>query len=153
MKNWAGEILDTFAEYTDKLNFKGVIICTVKSVNPFIFTYKGIDIGTKLEDTIYVHPLLTASLIGFDKEIVKQAQNFKNTTAYNSPNFTGLIEGSLPEFLINFYEFYKNWQSIYILNPNDLIAVYELGNNCYLVLCKVAIDILKEETEGDGNEL
>ena len=153
MKNWAGEILDTFAEYTDKLNFKGVIICTVKSVNPFIFTYKGIDIGTKLEDTIYVHPLLTASLIGFDKEIVKQEKKYKNTTAYNSPNFTGLIEGSLPEFLINFYEFYKNWQSIYILNPNDLIAVYELGNNCYLVLCKVAIDILKEETEGDGNEL
>ena len=153
MKNWAGEILDTFAEYTDKLNFKGVKICTVKSVNPFIFTYNGIDIGTKLEDTVYIHPLLTSPLIELDKETIKESQNFKNTTAYNSPNFTGIIEGSLPDFLIDFYEFYKNWQSTYILNPNDLIAVYELGNNCYLVLCKVAIDILKEETDGDTDEL
>lgn len=144
MQNWAGEILDTFGEYSDKLNFKGVKICTVKSINPFIFVYENIEIGTKLEDKIYIHPLLTSSLIQLDKETIKEEQNFVNTTAYNSPQFTGAIEGSLPDFLTAFYEFYKNWQSVYILNPNDLIAVYELGNNCYLVLCKVAIDILKE---------
>ena len=153
MKNWAGEILDTFEEYIDRLNFRGVKICTVKSINPFVFTYNGIEIGTKLNDTVYIHPLLTSPLIELDTETIKQSQNFTNTTAYNSPNFTGIIEGSIPDFLKSFYEFFKNWQSIYILNPNDLIAVYELGNNQYLVLSKVAKDILqKEETEGE-NEL
>ena len=154
MKNWAGDILDVFSEYESKLNFRGIKICTVKSINPFIFTYKGVEIGTKLNDTVYIHPLLTSALIEQDKETIKENQNFKNTTAYNSPNFTGVIEGTIPNFLIEFYEFYKNWQSTYILNPNDLIAVYELGNNQYLVLSKVAIDILKEEEETEcENEL
>lgn len=157
MKTWAGEILDVFSSYANKLDFRGMKICTVKSTNPFIFAYNNIDIGTKLGDTVYIHPLLTSSLINLDKETIKEKQNFTNTTAYNSPNFIGVIDGTLPVFLIDFYEFYKNWQSIYIINPNDLLAVYELGNNCYLVLCKVAKDILKQETtekETEGeNEL
>ncbi len=152
MKNWAGEILDTLSDYADKLNFRGIKICTVISTNPLIFEYNGVEIGTKYEDTVYIHPLLTSPLIELDVETLKEPQQFTNTTAYNSPNFTGVIEGTLPDFLVNFYEFYKNWQSVYILNPNDLIAVYELGNSCYLVLSKVAIDVLKQDESQQETE-
>ena len=71
MKNWAGDILDVFSEYESKLNFRGIKICTVKSINPFIFTYKGVEIGTKLNDTVYIHPLFTSALIEQDKETIK----------------------------------------------------------------------------------
>ena len=83
-------------------------------------------------------------------------QNFKNSTAYNSPEFQAAIEGSVPDFLKEFYLFYKNWQQTYLLSAGDLIAVYELEEG-YLILQKVisykAADYEQDNEREENNEL
>lgn len=151
MNNWANDVLDTVLTSSDNKNFKGLKICTVKSLNPFIFTYNGVDLGTQEGDTVYIHPLALAPLINEDENLLLEIQNFESSTAYNSPSFTAKITGTIPDFIKNFYLFYKNWCSIYALNVGDSIAVYELFDNSFLVLQKVALDIIQEK-EGE-NEL
>lgn len=153
MTNWAKDILSTIEEVIDRKNFRGLKICKVKTANPLVFTYDGTDIGTSLGDKVYVHPLFTADLIELDIESINEAQTFDSTTAYNSPSFTGVISGTLPNFLRDFYLFYKNWQSVYNLNPGDSIVVWETGDGVYTVLQKVTEYVVPNEGKEEDNEL
>ncbi|MCD8024520.1 MAG: hypothetical protein LUE64_03200 [Candidatus Gastranaerophilales bacterium] len=144
-KIWAGEILDILDKNSDKRNVRGYKICTVKSVSPFVFTYNDIDIGTQEGDVIYIHPLFISSAISQDENTLLDAQAFTSSTAYNSPSFSAVIEGTMPAFLKEFYLFYKEWQSVFLLSVGDLIAVYELGRGKYLVLQKVIKDVEEDE--------
>lgn len=152
MKYWADEILDTVERSIKNKNYRGMKICTIKTVNPLVFTYKGVDIGTKENDVVYVHPLMTSNLIEQDENLLSNIQNFNNSTAYNSPEFQAVIQGTLPDFLKEFYLFYKNWQSVYLLQAGDLVAVFELEDDSYLILQKVGKDILKEDTGGNTDK-
>lgn len=149
MYTWASDILDTIENMSSLAKIRGLKICTVKSVNPFIFIAEGVELGTTFGDTVYVHPLFLADLINFDENTLSEIQNFKSTTAYESPNFTGMIEGTIPEFIKNFYLFYKEKEKIYRLKAGDLIAMYELGENSYLILQKVLLDTLREDEEDE----
>lgn len=152
MNNWAGDILNTIEDAIKAKNYRGLKICTVKTVQPLVFTCEGIEIGTSKGDSVYVHPLFVSPLIAQDEALLGDSQMFKSTTAYNSPEFEGIMEGSIPDFLKEFYLFYKNWQSVYLLNEGDLIAVFEFGDADYLILQKLAKDELKEEIETDKKE-
>ncbi len=149
MKNWAGDILDVINNSFDLINFKGLKICEVKTVSPLVFTYDGVDIGSCFNDTVYIHPLMTYSLIELDENSLSSIQGFENSTAYNSPTFEASISGSIPDFIKNFYTFFKKWQSVYNLSEGDLIAVWELEDNGFLVLNKIALDIYEENKEDE----
>lgn len=143
MKYWAGDIIQSIEDSYKKRNYKGLIICSVKSVNPFVFTYRGVDIGTSNGDIVFVHPLMVGTLIDQNENELLTIQSFIESSAYKSPQFVAKIEGSIPNFIKDFYLFYKNWQSNYLLNIGDLIAVYELEDNSYLVLQKIDKDTIR----------
>ena len=147
MKYWASNIINSLEDAVDNKNLNGFKVCTVKTIKPLVLTYNGVDIGTTEGDTVFVHPLMVQDLINQETEGLFNIQNFKNSTAYNSPQFQASIEGELPNFIKEFYLFYKKWQGIYLLNVGDLVAVYELGDNNYLILQKVSQYIYDENNE------
>lgn len=151
MEGWASDIINSIENAIENKNIYGFKICTVKSISPLIFTYEGVDIGAKEGDTVYVHPLMVGEEIDLEENRLLEIQNFLQSTAYKSPEFQASIEGSIPDFIKDFYNFYKKWQKTYLLNVGDLIAVYELGGNSYLILQKVLIDNeISNFTEGEA---
>lgn len=142
MKYWAGDIIQSIEESYKKKNYKGLIICSVKSIHPFVFTYKGVDVGASNGDIVFVHPLMIGTLINQNENGLSTIQSFMESSAYKSPQFVAKIEGTIPDFIKDFYLFYKDWQSNYLLKEGDLIAVYELEDS-YLVLQKVNKDTLR----------
>jgi len=150
MRGWAADIINFIENAAENKNINGFKLCSVKSIKPFIFTYNGVDLGEQLGDTVFVHPLMVSEKINLDKEDLYKIQDFQNSTAYKSPEFKASIKGSLPDFIKDFYLFYEKWQSTYLLNVGDLVAVYELGNNNYVVLQKVAKYLSKENAQHEG---
>ncbi len=121
-----------------------VALCQVKSINPFVFDYRGIEISLANGDNIYVDPLLLQANINLDLASMDSAQNLQNMSpqpwiANNSPNanFTAEISGTQKQFLTDFYNFFKTWQGTYILTVGDYVTVQKLGFNTYLVIRKV----------------
>lgn len=121
-----------------------VALCQVKSINPFVFDYRGIEISLANGDNIYVDPLLLQANINLDLASMDSAQNLQNMSpqpwiANNSPNanFTAEISGTQKQFLTDFYNFFKTWQGTYILSVGDYVTVQKLGFNTYLVIRKV----------------
>lgn len=121
-----------------------VALCQVKSINPFVFDYRGIEISLANGDNIYVDPLLLQANINLDLASMDSAQNLQSMSpqpwiANNSPNanFTAEISGTQKQFLTDFYNFFKTWQGTYILSVGDYVTVQKLGFNTYLVIRKV----------------
>ena len=138
-------VYDAFENMLQNNNFKGMKICSVKQINPLILQYENTDIGTSEGDVIYIHPLFNKENIGLDENVLLSLQNFTSSTAYNSPSFQAKLEGSIVDFISDFYEFYKNRNALYILAPNDYVAVWEMQDNTFLILQKV----IKDTVEGD----
>ena len=149
---WAADILDGIEYAIDRKNYKGIKIFTVKSLQPLIFAYEGVDGGTIEGDLIYINPLLTHPLIDIDEKTLLELQTFNSSTAYNSPTFQATIEGSVINYIKDFYSFYQNWQSVYRLNVGDLVVAYEIKDNSFLILQKVHKDFIQEETKEDKGE-
>lgn len=121
-----------------------VALCQVKSINPFVFDYRGIEISLANGDNIYVDPLMLQANINLDLASMDSAQNLQSMSpqpwiANNSPNanFTAEISGTQKQFLTDFYNFFKTWQGTYILSVGDYVTVQKLGFNTYLVIRKV----------------
>ena len=121
-----------------------VALCQVKSINPFVFDYRGIEISLANGDNIYVDPLMLQANINLDLASMDSAQNLQSMSpqpwiANNSPNanFTAEISGTQKQFLTVFYNFFKTWQGTYILSVGDYVTVQKLGFNTYLVIRKV----------------
>ena len=129
-----------------------VALCQVKSINPFVFDYRGIEVSLANGDNIYADPLLLQANISLDLASMDSAQNLQSMSpqpwiANNSPNanFTAEISGTQKQFLTDFYNFFKVWQGTYILNVGDYVTVQKLGFNTYLVIRKV----IKLEVENE----
>ena len=54
---------------------------------------------------------------------------------------------------VDYYEFYKNNNAIYILSEGDSVAVYELEGNSFLILQKVIKEIIEQNNGDENNEL
>lgn len=147
LKPWAANIYDAFENMLQNNNFKGMKICSVKQINPLILQYENTDIGTSEGDVIYIHPLFNKENIGLDENVLLSLQNFTSSTAYNSPSFQAKLEGSIVDFISDFYEFYKNRNALYILAPNDYVAVWEMQDNTFLILQKVIKDTVEDDTQ------
>lgn len=121
-----------------------VALCQVKNIDPFVFDYKGIEISIANGDNIYIDPLMLQANINLDLASMDSAQNIASMSpapwiANNSPNsdYTAEISGTQKQFLTDFYNFFKNWQAVYILAVGDYVTVQRLGFNSYLVIRKV----------------
>lgn len=116
-----------------------VALCQVKSISPFAFDYKGIEISFANGDNIYIDPLMLQANINLDIASMDSAQNINPALwkADNTPTPTVEISGTQKQFLTDFYNFYKTWQNTYILAVGDYVTVQKLGFNSYLVIRKV----------------
>ncbi|MBS4760941.1 MAG: hypothetical protein KHX03_09620 [Clostridium sp.] len=115
-----------------------VALCQVKSLKPFVFDYKGIEISIANGDNIYIDPLILQANINLDVAGMDSAQNINPALwkADNTPTGTVEISGSQKQFLTDFYNFFKSWQGTYILSVGDYVTVQRLGFNTYLVIRK-----------------
>lgn len=114
-----------------------VMVGQIITLIPFVISFQGVDIGASYGDTIYINPLLLDENINLDLSSMDSAQNFNNSTAYQSPNFTAEVSGTQKQFLADFYNWTKAFHDRFILHEGDYAAVQKLGNNTYLVLEKV----------------
>lgn len=121
-----------------------VALCQIKSIAPFVFDYKGIEISLANGDNIYCDPLMLQANINLDLASMDNPQNVQSMSpqawiADNSPNadYTAVISGTQKQFLTDFYNFFKTWQGTYILAVGDYVTVQKLGFNTYLVIRKV----------------
>jgi hypothetical protein len=144
MMSSAGKFWKQVQKQSKAQNPDVVALCQVKSINPFVFDYRGIEISLANGDNIYVDPLLLQANINLDLASMDSAQNLQNMSpqpwiANNSPNanFTAEISGTQKQFLTDFYNFFKTWQGTYILTVGDYVTVQKLGFNTYLVIRKV----------------
>ena len=74
--------------------------------------------------------------------------------AQGSPNadYTAIISGTIPDFIKEFYNYFKQWHNRFILHVGDLVAVQKIGENKIIVLSKISM-VVKTEGEGtNGNE-
>ena len=109
----------------------------VESLQPFSINYNGISLSVANGDTIFVNNLMLDDNINLDVSSMDSAQNFSNSTAYQSPSFTAKVSGTQKQFLTDFYTWSKSVHDRFILHIGDYIAVQKLGNNTYIVLDKL----------------
>lgn len=136
----AGKFWQEVQKKSKAVNPPMVAVCQVKSVTPFVFDYKGVEISLANGDSIYVDPLILEANIALDVASMDSAQNINPPLwkADNTPTSTVEISGTQKQFLTDFYNFFKIWQGTYIISIGDYIAVQRLGNNSYIVIRKVA---------------
>lgn len=118
-------------------NFAPVSVGEVKSLKPFSIFYNGLELSYANGDTIFVNHLMLDDNINLDLSSMDSAQNFSNTTAYQSPSFTGEVSGTQKQFVTDFYMWSKSVHDRFILHIGDYVAVQKLGNNTYIVLDKL----------------
>lgn len=135
----AGKFWKQIQKQSKAQNPDMVALCQVKSVTPFVFDYKGIEISFANGDNIYIDPLMLQANINLDIASMNSAQNINPALwkADNTPTPTVEISGTQKQFLTDFYNFYKTWQNTYILAIGDYVTVQKLGFNTYLVIRKV----------------
>lgn len=135
----AGKFWKQIQKQSKAQNPDMVALCQVKSVTPFVFDYKGIEISFANGDNIYIDPLMLQANINLDIASMNSAQNINPALwkADNTPTPTVEISGTQKQFLTDFYNFYKTWQNTYILAVGDYVTVQKLGFNTYLVIRKV----------------
>lgn len=114
-----------------------VMVGEVVTLKPFVILFQGVEIGDSYGDTIYANNLLLDENINLDIASMDSAQNFTNSTAYQSPSFTAEVSGTQKQFLTDFYNWTKAIHERFILHEGDNIAIQRLGNNTYLILEKV----------------
>lgn len=150
----AGKFWQQVQKQSKAQNPDVVALCQVKSISPFVFDYRGIEVSLANGDNIYADPLLLQSNINLDLASMDSAQNLQSMNpqpwiANNNPNanFTAEISGTQKQFLTDFYNFFKTWQGTYILAVGDYVTVQKLGFNTYLVIRKVT-----KLTEGENEQ-
>ena len=118
-------------------NQSPVMIGQIKSLTPFLINFQGVEIGTPYGDSIFINNLLLDENINLDLSTMDSAQNFTNSTAYQSPSFTADVSGTQKQFLTDFYNWTKSIHNRFILHVEDYVSIQKLGNNTYIILGKV----------------
>lgn len=125
----------------------------VRSLKPLTVRFREIDFSIE-NDTLYCNELLLDENINLDVDgAMAGVQNLQSVTpnpwiALNTPNadFTANISGTIPDFIKQFYEYFKQWHNRFILHVGDLVAVQKIGENKIIVLSKITMVVqVKEE--------
>ena len=70
----AGKFWKQVQKQSKAQNPEMVALCQVKSINPFVFDYRGIEVSLANGDNIYADPLLLQANISFDLASIDSAQ-------------------------------------------------------------------------------
>jgi len=132
-----GKYIEIIRNQAQKVQQSPVQIGQISTLKPLSIQYQGLELSLANGDTIYINNLLLDENINLDLASMDNAQNFDNTTAYQSPNFTAEVSGTQKQFLTDFYNWTKSVHDRFILHIGDYVAVQRLGNNTYLILEKV----------------
>lgn len=131
----------------------------VRSLNPLTVRFREIDFSVE-NDTLYCNELLLDENINLDVDgAMAGQQNIQGMApqpwiAQGSPNadYIATISGTIPDFIKEFYNYFKQWHNRFILHVGDLVAVQKIGENKIIVLSKISM-VVKTEGEGtNGNE-
>lgn len=132
----AEKIIKLMREQGAVFNSPSVEIAEVTSISPFKIKLNDVELTSDF-DIFYLNNLTLDNNINLNLSSLGNSQSFTDSTAYNSPSFSAKISGSIPQFITDFYNFFKNYHNRYILHIGDLVGVQRLGNNAYIILQKV----------------
>lgn len=132
-----------------------VNIGVVTSLKPLTVKYKDVDFSTA-DDTLYCSELLLQENINLDIDgALSGTQNIKGMTppplispTSSNADYTAQITGTIPDFIKQFYTWFKTWHDKFILHKGDLVAIQKVGENKIIVLNKVSFTVYKGEENG-----
>ena len=121
-----------------------VRMAIVTKLKPFTLIYNEVEFSAD-RDYIYMNNLLLDENINLDvDDAMAGIQTLKGVNpqpwiSLNTPNadFTTQIEGTIPDFIKSFYNYFKAWHNRYILHVGDMVAIQKIGENKIIVLCKL----------------
>lgn len=139
-----GEFWKKVKEISKSVNTPPVQVGWIKSLEPFVVQYQGLELSKENGDTIYINHLMLDSNIELDLMSMEQPQNLNTVTppplikgAIENLDYTSIISGTQKQFLTDLYTWIKSVHQRYILSVGDFVAIQRLGNNTYLILEKV----------------
>lgn len=138
-----------FAEMIKRINSQNkeanVRLATVTNLKPFTIVYNGVPFSVD-KDIIFVNGLMLDENINLPvDDAMAGTQTFDqfnpppliSTAPQTSSTYTGTISGTIPDFIKEFYNYFKAWHNRYILHVGDIVAVQKIGKNKFIVLQKV----------------
>lgn len=134
-----GEFWKKVKQISKSVNTPPVQVGWIKSLEPFVVQYQGLELSKDNGDTIYINHLMLDANIELDLTSMDEAQNINPALwqADNSPTASVEISGTQKQFLTDLYSWIKSVHQRYILSVGDFVAIQRLGNNTYLILEKV----------------
>ncbi len=148
-KDWGDVLFETIgAQIREQMARQGYVnVGVVKSLTPLTVTYLKVDFSTA-NDTLYCNSLLLDENINLDVDAaMAAAQNITemtpppviNLNPQTSSDYTAKISGTIPDFIKDFYNYFKAWHNRFILHVGDLVAVQKVGENKILVVSKISL--------------
>ena len=148
-KDWGDVLFQTIgAQIREQMARQGYVnVGVVKSLSPLTVTYLKVDFSTA-NDTLYCNSLLLDENINLDVDgAMSGTQQIKemtpppviNLNPQTSSEYTAKIYGTIPDFIKDFYNYFKAWHNRFILHVGDLVAVQKVGENKILVVSKISL--------------
>ena len=122
-----------------------VNVGVVKSLNPLTVTYLKVDFSTA-NDTLYCSDLLLDENINLDVDTAMLGiQQITEMTPpplisldpKTSDKYTARISGTIPDFIKQFYNYFKAWHDRFILHVGDFVAIQKVGETKILIISKL----------------
>jgi len=146
-EDWSDTLYKTIgAQIRQQMARQGYVnVGVVKSLQPLTVTYLKVDFSTA-DDTLYCNSLLLDENINLDVDTaIAGTQNITNMTPpplislqpQSSSEYTAKISGTIPNFIKDFYNYFKSWHNRFILHVGDFVAVQKVGENKILIVSKI----------------
>lgn len=120
-----GEFWKTVRKQAKSVNPNPVQVGWIKSLEPLIVQYQGLELSTVNGDTLYINNLLLDAPIEFTP-----AEAITCSHGTITENHTNIINDELEAWIMAIHK-------RFILSIGDYVAVQRLGNNTYLILEKL----------------
>ena len=120
-----GDFWKAVRNQAKKVKSNPVQVGWIKSLEPLIIQYQGLELSTVNGDTLYINNLLLDKAIEFTP-----AQPITCSNGSITENHTDIINNEIEKWIMAVHK-------RFILNIGDCVAVQRLGNNTYLILEKL----------------
>ena len=143
-KNWGTALAQIIKKEVRNSQMPPVRMAVVTKLKPFSLMYNEVEFSAD-RDFIYINNLLLDENVNLDVDAAMAGiQNIKGVNpqpwiSLNTPNadYTAKIEGTIPDFIKSFYNYFKEWHNRYILHVGDMVAIQKIGENKIIVLSKL----------------
>lgn len=143
-ENWGTALAQIIKKEVRNSQMPPVRMAVITSLKPLKLIYNEVEFSSD-RDFIYINNLLLDENVNLDVDgAMSGTQTLKGVNpqpwiSLNTPNadFTTQIEGTIPDFIKSFYNYFKAWHNRYILHVGDMVAIQKVGENKIIVLCKL----------------